>query len=74
MPETRQNRTPKKESDGNASPEKTEAFEPIDSYERLIVLRETSPDTFMLRTSEATRRTLEYYERQRETSGAKEKV
>jgi hypothetical protein len=46
-------------------------FEPIEHYERLIVLRETSPDTFMLRTSEATRRALHYYERQREMSGAK---
>jgi len=46
--------------------EKQPTFEPIDHYERLIVLRETSPDTFMLRTSEATRRALEYYERQKE--------
>jgi hypothetical protein len=71
MPETRQNRTPKKGSDGNASPEKREAFAPIEHYERLIKLREESPDTFMLRTSEATRRTLFHYERQREMSGAK---
>jgi hypothetical protein len=71
MSQTAQNRTPKKESDGNASPEKREAFEPIESYERLILLRETSPDAFMLRTSEATRRTLFHYERQREMSGAK---
>ncbi len=39
------------------------SFEPIASYERLIELREKSPDDFMLRTSEATRRTLHYYER-----------
>jgi hypothetical protein len=53
------------------TPKKREAFELIDSYERLIKLREESPDTFMLRTSEATRRTLFHYERQREMSGAK---
>jgi hypothetical protein len=39
-----------------------QTFEPIDSYERLIVLRKREPDTFMLRTSEATRRALHYYE------------
>jgi hypothetical protein len=44
------------------TPKKREAFELIDSYERLILLREREPDTFMLRTSEATRRTLFYYE------------
>jgi hypothetical protein len=44
------------------TPKKREAFELIDSYERLILLRETSPDAFMLRTSEATRRALGYYE------------
>ncbi len=48
-----------------------QTFEPIDHYERLIKLREESPDAFMLRTSEATRRTLFHYERQREMSGAK---
>ena len=37
-------------------------FEPIASYERLIKLRATSPDAFMLQTSEATRRALDYYE------------
>jgi hypothetical protein len=52
MSQTAQNRTPKKR----------EAFEPIDSYERLIVLRKREPDTFLLRTSEATRRTLHWYE------------
>jgi hypothetical protein len=41
----------------NAAP-----FEPIEHYERLIKLREESPDAFMLRTSEATRRALHYYE------------
>jgi hypothetical protein len=56
MSQTAQDRTPKKR----------EAFEPIDSYERLIVLRKREPDTFMLRTSEATRRALHYYERQKE--------
>jgi hypothetical protein len=52
MSQTAQNRTPKKR----------EAFEPIDSYERLIKLREESPDAFLLQTSEATRRALHYYE------------
>lgn len=41
------------------------AFEPIESYERLIELRRTSPDSFMLQTSEATRNALAYYERAR---------
>jgi hypothetical protein len=41
---------------------KAAPFEPIDHYERLIKLREREPDTFMLRTSEATRRALSYYE------------
>jgi hypothetical protein len=50
---------------------KAAPFEPIEPYERLIKLREESPDAFMLRTSEATRRTLFHYERQREMSGAK---
>lgn len=43
-------------------------FERIDHYERLIVLRETSPDAFMLRTSEAARRALAYYERAKAAS------
>jgi hypothetical protein len=55
-------------------PKKSAGFEPIDHYERLIKLREESPDAFMLRTSEATRRTLFHYERQREMSGANKKV
>jgi hypothetical protein len=46
--------------------EKQPTFEPIEHYERLIKLREESPDAFMLRTSEATRRALHYYERQKE--------
>ena len=37
-------------------------FEPIEHYERLIKLRKTSPDAFLLQTSEATRRALHYYE------------
>jgi hypothetical protein len=41
------------------------AFEPIEHYERLIKLCETSPDTFMLQTSEATRRALFHYEQQK---------
>jgi len=45
--------------------EKSAPFEPIDSYERLIVLRKREPDTFMLRTSEATRRALVIYEQQK---------
>ncbi len=52
------------------TPKKREVFEPIEHYERLIKLREESPDAFMLRTSEATRRTLFHYERQREMGGA----
>jgi hypothetical protein len=44
------------------TPKKRAGFEPIDHYERLIKLRETSPDEFMLRTSKATRRALHYYE------------
>jgi len=47
---------------GNTSP----SFEPSPSYERLIKLREESPDAFLLRTSEATRRALHHYERQME--------
>jgi hypothetical protein len=58
----------------NLTLKKREAFEPIDSYERLILLREREPDTFMLRTSEATRRALFHYERQREMSGANKKA
>jgi len=45
--------------------EKQPTFEPIEHYERLIKLREESPDTFMLRTSEATRRALFFYEQQK---------
>ncbi len=52
MSQTAQNRTPKKR----------EAFEPIEHYERLIKLKSDDSDTFMLRTSEATRRALHYYE------------
>ncbi len=44
------------------TPKKNAGFEPIDHYERLINLREESPDAFMLQTSEATRRALHYYE------------
>jgi hypothetical protein len=54
----------------NCTENKAAPFEPIHYYERLIKLREESPDAFMLRTSEATRRTLFHYERQREMSGA----
>jgi len=43
-------------------------FEPIPSYERLIKLREESPDQFLLRTSQATRAALGYYERQKRVS------
>jgi hypothetical protein len=38
------------------------SFQQLDHYERLIKLREESPDAFMLQTSEATRRALHYYE------------
>ncbi len=44
------------------TPKKSAPVEPIEHYERLIKLREESPDAFMLRTSEATRRALHYYE------------
>ncbi len=47
---------------------KSHAFEPIASYERLIKLREESPDQFLLRTSQATRAALGYYERQKRMS------
>jgi hypothetical protein len=43
-------------------PKKSAPFEPIEHYERLIVMRAESPDEFMLRTSEATRRALHWYE------------
>ncbi len=42
---------------------KAAPFQQLDHYERLIRLRETSPDEFMLQTSEATRRALHYYEK-----------
>ena len=46
--------------------EKQPTFEPIEHYERLIKLREESPDdAFMLQTSEATRRALFFYEQQK---------
>lgn len=45
------------------APEQREQFEPIESYERLIRQREESPDEFLLRTSEATRRALAWYEK-----------
>jgi hypothetical protein len=48
------------------------AFERIEHYERLIKLRETSPDAFMLRTSEATRRALSYYETARQRAEVKQ--
>ncbi len=51
---------------------KAAPFEPIASYERLIKLRETSPDTFMLQTSEATRRTIHYYEAAKEKAEVKQ--
>ncbi len=54
--------------------EKQPTFEPIEHYERLIKLRAEAPDAYMLRTSEATRRTLFHYERQREMSGANKKA
>jgi hypothetical protein len=46
----------------NVSENKAAPFQQLDHYERLIVLRKRDPDTFMLRTSEATRRALHYYE------------
>ena len=55
----------------SARAEGGEGFEPIASYERLIALRDTSPDAFMLQTSEATRRALVYYERAKERAGGR---
>ncbi len=46
----------------NVTENEAAPFEPIDSYERLILLREESPEAFMLQTSEAARRALHYYE------------
>jgi hypothetical protein len=43
----------------------SDAFEEISSYERLIILRRESPDDYLLRTSQATRAALGYYERQK---------
>ena len=48
--------------------EKSDAFEEISSYERLIILRRESPDDYLLRTSQATRAALGYYERQKAQS------
>ncbi len=45
--------------------EESDGFQMLDHYERLIILRKTSPDAYMLRTSEATRRALFHYERQK---------
>ncbi len=52
--------------------EKQPTFEPIEHYERLIKLREESPDAFMLQTSEATRRTIHYYEAAKEKAEVKQ--
>jgi hypothetical protein len=49
-----------------------QTFEPIEHYERLIKLREESPDQFMLRTSEARRRALSYYETARQKAEVKQ--
>jgi hypothetical protein len=50
-----------------------DSFMVLDHYERLIHLREESPDTYMLRTSEATRRALFHYERQKAQSRESER-
>ncbi len=47
----------------NVTENKAAPFQQLDQYERLIKLREESPDTFMLRTSPATRAALVYYEK-----------
>lgn len=39
------------------------AFEESDYYERLLTLRDEEPNTFLLRTSPATRAALGYYEK-----------
>ncbi len=49
-----------------------QTFEPIEHYERLIKLREESPDAFLLQTSEATRRALYYYETARQKAEVKQ--
>jgi len=51
---------------------KAAPFAPIEHYERLIKLREESPDQFMLRTSEARRRALSYYETARQKAEVKQ--
>ncbi len=51
--------------------EKSAGFQQLDHYERLIKLREESPDAFMLRTSEATRRALHWYEQAKAKRGVK---
>lgn len=43
-------------------------FVPVESYERLLVLREADARAFLLRTSEATRLALAHYERWRASS------
>ena len=52
--------------------EESDGFQMLDHYERLIILRETSPDAYMLRTSEATRRALSYYETARQKAEVKQ--
>jgi len=52
---------------------KAAPFQQLEHYERLIKLRETSPDAFMLRTSEPTRRALHYYETARQKAELKSK-
>ncbi len=47
---------------------KAAPFQQLDHYERLIKLRKELPDQFLLRTSQATRAALSYYERQKQVS------
>jgi hypothetical protein len=53
-----------------ATEESGDTFE-IASYERLIILRRESPDDYLLRTSEATRRALFFYEQQKARAARK---
>jgi len=48
-----------------ATEKESDGFQMLDHYERLIKLRSESPDDFLLRTSQATRAALVYYEQQK---------
>jgi hypothetical protein len=48
------------------SQQKPATFEPLPHLERLLALRERDEHQFILQTSEATRASLEFYERAKE--------